>query len=64
LRDFSEYSSEWVEPITARYRGHDVYELPPSTHGFVALEMLKILGEYDLASLGTIPLNLSTTLWK
>ena len=52
LRDLSEFSSEWVEPITARYRGYDVYELPPSTQGFVALEMLKILEEYDLPSLG------------
>jgi gamma-glutamyltranspeptidase/glutathione hydrolase len=41
-----------VEPITANYRGHDIYEMPPATQGFVALEMLKILEGFDLKSAG------------
>ncbi len=52
LRDFSAHRSDWVEPITANYRGYDVYELPPATQGFVALEMLKILETFDLKSIG------------
>jgi gamma-glutamyltranspeptidase / glutathione hydrolase len=51
-KDFAEHRSDWVEPITANYRGYDVFELPPTTQGFVALEMLKILEAYDFASLG------------
>jgi len=50
--DFAAHSSDWVEPISADYRGFSVYELPPATQGFVALEMLKILEGFDLKSTG------------
>jgi gamma-glutamyltranspeptidase/glutathione hydrolase len=52
LKDFAEHRSDWVEPITVNYRGFDVYEMPPATQGFVALEMLKILEGFDLKSTG------------
>jgi len=51
-RDFADHTSEWVEPISTNYRGYDVYELPPNTQGFCALEMLNILEGYDLEALG------------
>ena len=51
LRDLEDHASEWVDPVHAAYRGHEVYQLPPATQGFVALEMLKILEGYDLGSL-------------
>jgi gamma-glutamyltranspeptidase/glutathione hydrolase len=47
LKDFADHRSDWVDPITANYRGYDIYELPPATHGFVTLEMLKILEGFD-----------------
>ena len=52
LRDFAEHSADWVEPIRASYRGCDIVEMPPSTQGFVALEMLNILEGFDLATMG------------
>jgi gamma-glutamyltranspeptidase/glutathione hydrolase len=52
IADLAEHRSEWVEPISANYRGYDVYELPPATQGFVALAMLKILEGFDLRSAG------------
>jgi gamma-glutamyltranspeptidase/glutathione hydrolase len=52
LADFAAHRSDWVEPITANYRGYDIYEMPPTTQGFVALEMLKILEGFDLKSAG------------
>jgi gamma-glutamyltranspeptidase/glutathione hydrolase len=52
LNDFADHDSDWVEPIAANYRGYDIYEMPPATHGFVALEMLKILEGFDLKSSG------------
>jgi gamma-glutamyltranspeptidase/glutathione hydrolase len=52
LKDFTDHRSDWVEPITASYRGYDIYELPPATQGFVALEMLKILEGFELRSMG------------
>jgi gamma-glutamyltranspeptidase/glutathione hydrolase len=52
LKDFAEHHSDWVEPIAASYRGYDVFEMPPTTQGFVALEMLKILEGFDLTAMG------------
>ena len=51
-RDFAEHHSDWVEPISTTYRGHQVYELPPNTQGFLVLEMLNILEGYNLTSMG------------
>jgi gamma-glutamyltranspeptidase/glutathione hydrolase len=52
LKDFAGHRSDWVDPITANYRGCDIYELPPATQGFVTLEMLKILEGFDLKAVG------------
>ena len=52
LKDFADHRSDWVEAVTANYRGYDVYELPPATHGFVTLEMLKIVEGFDLKGMG------------
>ena len=47
------YDSAWVEPISTTYRGVEVFQVPPNSQGFVALEMLNILEGYDdLAALG------------
>lgn len=53
LKDFADHRSDWVEPVTANYRGYDIYEMPPATQGFVALEMLKILEGFDVKALGS-----------
>ena len=50
--DFASHRADWIDPISTNYRGYDVYELPPNTQGFVALEMLNILEGYDIKSLG------------
>jgi gamma-glutamyltranspeptidase/glutathione hydrolase len=52
LRDFVEHQADWVDPISINYRGYDVLEMPPSTQGFVALEMLNIMEGFDLRALG------------
>ena len=41
--DLAAFRSEWVEPISTRYHGFDVFQLPPPGQGFAALEMLNIL---------------------
>ncbi|HWO13383.1 MAG TPA: gamma-glutamyltransferase family protein [Polyangiaceae bacterium] len=51
-RDLSAHESTWVDPIRTSYRGHDVWELPPSTQGIAALTALNILEGFDLARLG------------
>ncbi len=52
LRDFEEHTSTWVEPVSARYRGHDVWQLPPPTQGIAVLQMLTLLEGYDLKKMG------------
>lgn len=47
--DLAGHKAEWVEPISVRYRGLEVHEIPPSTQGVAALIALKILEGFDLA---------------
>jgi gamma-glutamyltranspeptidase/glutathione hydrolase len=51
-KDFAEYSSEWVDPISTTYRGWTVYELPPNGQGLAALEMLNIMETFPLGKYG------------
>lgn len=50
--DFGAFHAEWVEPISATYRGYDVYQLPPNTQGFAALQILKLIEGYDVVAWG------------
>ena len=58
LGDLAATAATWETPITTRYHGYDVYEMPPSTQGFAVLEMMNILEVcapklgMDLAKLG------------
>jgi gamma-glutamyltranspeptidase/glutathione hydrolase len=49
--DFARHRGEQVVPIASGYRGLDVVELPPNGQGLVALVLLNILENFDLASL-------------
>ncbi len=50
--DLSEHRSTWVDPVSANYRGYDVWELPPNGQGIAALQILNVLEGYDLAKAG------------
>jgi len=50
--DFAKHHSTWDEPISTRYHGYEVWELPPNGQGLAALEMLNILENFDLAKMG------------
>src|SRR5262249_9371324 len=58
LQDLHATQATWEEPISTQYHGYDIYEFPPNTQGFAALEMLNILEVcapklgVDLAALG------------
>ncbi|UCE67986.1 MAG: gamma-glutamyltransferase family protein [Candidatus Zixiibacteriota bacterium] len=51
LEDFANHKPDWVDPISAKYRGYDLYEIPPNGQGLAALVALGILENYDLKSL-------------
>ncbi|WP_245197535.1 gamma-glutamyltransferase family protein [Jiella mangrovi] len=44
-------AAHWVSPISANYRGIDVYECPPNGQGLAALIILKILEGFDMAAM-------------
>jgi gamma-glutamyltranspeptidase/glutathione hydrolase len=52
VEDFSSFHAEWFEPIKATYRGYDVYELPPNTQGFTALQILNLIEGCDVVGWG------------
>ncbi|MFV0885985.1 gamma-glutamyltransferase family protein [Metapseudomonas otitidis] len=45
--DLAGYRPRWVEPIKVNYRGYDVWEIPPSGQGLIALMTLNILQGFD-----------------
>ena len=44
--------SEWIEPVSSSYRGYDIWELPPNGQGIATLQILNILEQYDIKSMG------------
>ena len=52
LQDLAAHKSEWVEPVATSYRGYYLHELPPNGQGIAALQMLNILEQFDIQSMG------------
>ena len=50
--DLASYATLIEQPVTATYRGYQVYKCGPWTQGPVFLQHLKILEGYDLARMG------------
>jgi gamma-glutamyltranspeptidase/glutathione hydrolase len=46
--DFTEFSSEWIDPISIEYRGWKVYEMPPNGQGIAALMMLNLMEPFSI----------------
>jgi gamma-glutamyltranspeptidase/glutathione hydrolase len=49
--DLGAHRADWVEVISADYRGYTVHELPPNGQGIIALIALGILEHFDMGSL-------------
>ena len=50
--DLATHTSKWVEPVSSNYRGYDVWELPPNSQGIAALQILNMVEQFDVASMG------------
>jgi gamma-glutamyltranspeptidase/glutathione hydrolase len=50
--DFASYHAAWVEPIFTTYRGFEMAQMPPSTQGFAALEILNLIEGFDARGWG------------
>jgi gamma-glutamyltranspeptidase/glutathione hydrolase len=55
IEDLAAHECEWVDPITAAYKGLDIAEIPPNGHGITALILLNILRE--LGTTGDEPVS-------
>ncbi len=47
--DLAGHTSEWVDPISARFRDHEVWEVPPNGQGIAALVALNVLDGFSPA---------------
>jgi gamma-glutamyltranspeptidase/glutathione hydrolase len=52
LEDFADHRNEWVKPISTKYRGYDVWQIPPNGQGLAVLQILNVLSEHDVAAMG------------
>jgi gamma-glutamyltranspeptidase/glutathione hydrolase len=52
LADLADYHGEWVEPVHTTFHGHDVYELPPPSQDWAALEMVNLIEQCEGAWTG------------
>jgi len=50
--DLASHRGDWVQPISTRYRGYDVWQSPPNTQGFSVLQILNLIEGFDLAAMG------------
>jgi gamma-glutamyltranspeptidase / glutathione hydrolase len=49
--DMAAHRSQWVDPVSANYRGYDIWQLPPNGQGIAVLQMLNILEGFDISSM-------------
>jgi len=49
--DFRAQQASWGEPLSASYRGVEIFETPPPTQGFTVLEMLNLVEPYDIGKM-------------
>src|SRR6266404_1440023 len=52
--DLASFAAEIQEPIAIDYCGFTILEAPPNSTGFVLLEELKILEQFDLSAMGLL----------
>ena len=52
MEDLKRHTSEWIEPVSTNYRGHEIWELPPPGQGIAALQILNIFEPHDIAAMG------------
>ncbi|MDH3666111.1 MAG: gamma-glutamyltransferase [Paracoccaceae bacterium] len=57
MDDFATARGEYVDPISAEFRGHDVHQCPPNGQGVIALLLLNIMSGIEARHGGPITLE-------
>jgi gamma-glutamyltranspeptidase/glutathione hydrolase len=52
VEDLERHASRWATPLSASYRGHEVFTFPPPSQGIAALAALNVLDGLDVRALG------------
>jgi gamma-glutamyltranspeptidase / glutathione hydrolase len=52
MDDLRKNEPTWVTPISTKFAGYRVWEMPPNNIGIAALEILRIVDAYDLKAMG------------
>ncbi|HEY4354954.1 MAG TPA: gamma-glutamyltransferase family protein [Acidobacteriaceae bacterium] len=50
--DLKNHKAEWIDPLVTTYRGVNVYGMAANTQGLATLQMMNILENFDLRSMG------------
>jgi gamma-glutamyltranspeptidase / glutathione hydrolase len=50
--DLALHRTQWVSPVSASYRGVEVYGLGPNTQGVTTLQILGMMETFDVAAMG------------
>jgi gamma-glutamyltranspeptidase / glutathione hydrolase len=51
-QDFLQHKNDWVPLVSTSYRDYQVWQIPPNGQGLAVLQMLNVLKQYDIASMG------------
>lgn len=51
MDDFAAANGEYVDPLSADYRDHTVYQIPPNGQGIIALQLLNIASGFDVSGI-------------
>lgn len=49
--DLAAMKAEWVDPISAPYRGYRLWQIPPATQGLTTLQIARIVEQFPMATL-------------
>jgi gamma-glutamyltranspeptidase/glutathione hydrolase len=50
--DLRDHSGDWVDPVCASYRDHEIWQLPPNGQGLATLQILNLMELFDATRFG------------
>ncbi len=54
MDDFAAVCGEYAEPLSVNYKGSDVFQIPPSGQGIIALQLLNMVKGFDVSNVDPV----------